>query len=72
MMKQQVNIRKLSTWREYLIAVLVTSVIVAVAWFVGRDQPTPAWISNYLIPGLGWLGLILIIIVIFDWIRKRL
>jgi hypothetical protein len=46
--------------------------IAAFAWVVGRDDPVPDWINGFLIPGLGWLGLILIAIVIGDWIRTRL
>jgi hypothetical protein len=38
------------------------------AWIVGRDDPMRDWIRGLLIPGLGWVGLILIV----DSIRQRL
>jgi hypothetical protein len=55
-----------------LIALAVTTVIVVAAWFVGRDRSVPGWIENWLVPGLGWLGLFLIIIAVASEVRKRL
>jgi len=50
----------------------MTAIVVTAAWFVGRDKPVPNWIQNYLVPGLGWFGLVLILIVLVSWIRKKL
>lgn len=45
-------------------------VLVAIAgYIIGRDQPVPPWIERHLIPGLGWFGLILIAIIVFDWLK---
>lgn len=45
--------------------------IATAGYFVGRDKPVPHWIERYLVPGLGWLGLILILIVVADWLKSR-
>jgi len=51
---------------------LLMAVITAAGYLVGRDQPIPIWIDRFLLPGLAWLGLILIVIIALDWISKRL
>lgn len=53
------------------IAIVITIVIAAVAYFVGRDRPVPVWIENFLIPALGWLGVVLIVLAAADWLRER-
>jgi hypothetical protein len=45
--------------------------IAGLAWFVGRDDPVPAWITDLLIPVLSVLVLILVAILILDWVRQR-
>ncbi len=49
--------------------VLMTTIATA-GYLTGRNRPTPPWIEHYLIPGLGWLGLVLIMIVVVDWLRN--
>jgi uncharacterized membrane protein YkvI len=71
MPRKEINLRTLPTWLQYTIAVTVVGVVAAAAWFVGHEKLVPACIEHYLSPGLGWLGLLLIIIVIVDWFRKR-
>jgi len=62
----------LPQWLRYVIAMVVVAVVAAAGWFVGRENPVPPWIERYLIPGLGWLGLLLIVIAVGDWIRRRI
>lgn len=71
MPRKSLNLDNLPQWLQYGIALAITAVVVAAAWIVGRDQPVPAWIETYLIPGLAWFGLILIAIVVADWFRQR-
>jgi hypothetical protein len=54
-----------------MIALAVIAIVVILAWFTGRDNPIPPWIVICLIPALAWFGLILIILAMRDWLRKR-
>lgn len=71
MTAKNINLDNLPSWLQYLIAILVMAMIASIGWFVGRDSPVPDWIQRYLIPGLAWLGLLLIVLAVVDWIRRR-
>jgi hypothetical protein len=54
--------------------VLAIAVIVAIAlagWWTGRDRPVPAWISQGLVPWLGWAYLALVAVALVSWWRRR-
>ena len=72
MERKRMDLDRLPTWLQYIVALAVTAVVVIAAWLVGRDNPVPAWIDNYLIPGLGWVGLCLIVVIVVSEIKKRL
>lgn len=55
---------------QYTITIILMIAIATAGYFVGRNNPTPAWIDQYLIPGLGWLGLVLMSIVAIDWLMN--
>ncbi len=71
-MRRKVTLETLPQWLKYLIALTLVSIVVTAAWFVGHNKPVPNWIENYLIPGLGWLGLVLILLVVIDWLKNML
>lgn len=66
MSKEEIDLKKLSVWIQYTIALSVTAIIVTVGWFVGRNQPVPTWLTTYLIPVLGWLYIVLLSYVIIS------
>ena len=70
--RKKIDLQKLPTWLQYTIAIIVINAIVIPGYIVGRDQAVPDWIENYLIPGLGWLGLVLILLVVIDWLKNIL
>ena len=72
MKRNKIDLTQLPKWQQYLIALVIVAIVVAAALVTGKDNPVPAWISQYLIPGLGWLGLILILLAVGDWVGKRL
>jgi peptidoglycan/LPS O-acetylase OafA/YrhL len=72
MSRKKVSLDNLPRWLQYTIAAVLMGAIAAAGYLVGRDEPTPAWIEQGLVPVLGWVALILIIIVAADWIRRRL
>jgi peptidoglycan/LPS O-acetylase OafA/YrhL len=67
----RINLRKgLPAWIRYPLAIAIVAAISIGAWIVGRDRPTPAWISEGLVPALGWIYLVLVAIAVVHWIRK--
>lgn len=70
--RKKIDLQKLPTWLQYTIAIIVINAIVIAGYLVGRDKPMPYWIENYLIPGLGWLGLVLILLIVIDWMKNIL
>jgi hypothetical protein len=55
-------------------AAVAVTLIVAVslgAWWVGRDRPVPAWISDGLVPLLGWACIVLALLGLVSWWRRR-
>jgi len=58
--RKRVDLKRLPRWLQYAIALAVTAVVVALAWQTGKDRPVPGWIQDYLVPALGWIGLILL------------
>lgn len=57
-------------WR-YAVALLIVGVVVAGAWWVGRDRPVPEWIGGTLVPALGWVYLLLLAVVLLRWLQRR-
>lgn len=57
---------------RYAIAASITAVVALAAWWWGRDEPVPAWISEWLVPALGWTWLALAAAVaIYAVVRRR-
>jgi membrane protein DedA with SNARE-associated domain len=67
----KVSFNSFPRWLQYTVASVVMGGIAAAGYFVGHNNPVPLWINQWLIPVLGWLGLLLIIIVAVEWIRQR-
>jgi hypothetical protein len=70
-MPKRFDLEQLPRWLQYTIASVIMAVIATVGYFVGRDQPVPPWIEDFLIPALGVLGLIGIVLIVVDWLRQR-
>jgi len=56
---------------QYAITILLMAAITIAGYLVGRSEPIPAWIDRLLMPGLAWLGLVLLAIIALDWLRNR-
>lgn len=65
------NNQKLRIWPHYTVAIIVSVAIGLAGYLVGRDNPVPPWIENFLIPALAWLGVVLILLAVGDWLRQR-
>jgi hypothetical protein len=69
--RKRVNLKTLPAWLQYLIALAVIAAVAAAAWIVGKDKAIPSWITNYLIPILGWSYIVLALCVIVSGFLKR-
>ena len=65
------NYHRFRTWFPYITATIVTGAIALAGYLVGRNRPVPPWIETFLIPALGWLGVVLIVLAAADWLRQR-
>jgi hypothetical protein len=64
--------RSLAPAARWGLALAIVAAVVLLAWHVGRDRPVPAWISDRLVPALGWIYLALVAVALVHLIRKRL
>lgn len=70
-MPRRLDLEQLPRWLQYTIGGIVMAVIAAAGYLVGRDQPIPTWIEDFLLPALAVFGLALIVLVLVDWLRHR-
>jgi hypothetical protein len=56
-------------WR-YALAIAIVVVVSLAAWIVGRDTPPPSWITDWLIPALGWIYIVLFAIAAVYLLRR--
>jgi hypothetical protein len=69
--RRRVDLFRLPAATRNALALAVVAVVVALAWWVGGDQPVPGWVSDGLIPALGWLVLALAAWRLVAWLRRR-
>jgi hypothetical protein len=74
-MKQQrirINLtQRLSPAARWSLAASVVAAVSIIAWALGRDRPIPAWISDGLVPALGWIYLALLCVAAVHLLRRR-
>ncbi|HWK90208.1 MAG TPA: hypothetical protein VNP72_09440 [Longimicrobium sp.] len=66
-----VDLRRMPWPLRYGLSLLIIAAVVAAAWFMGRDDPVPSWISHRLVPILGWTYLALVAIALAGAVRRR-
>lgn len=66
------DLKKLPAPLKYLVSLVLIAVVVGAARYVGGDRPTPAWITDKLIPVLGWVYLALCVYLIVYYVARRL
>jgi hypothetical protein len=71
MPKQSFDLHRLPAWLQYLISLAVVVAVVAVAWWSSGGRAAPAWITDYLIPLLGWALIALLAYAIIRRIIRR-
>jgi len=63
--------RLLSPAARTALALAVVAAVSLAAWWVGRDDPVPAWITKGLVPLLGWIWLALAAVALASWWLRR-
>ena len=66
-----VNLHRLPWPLKYGISLLVIAGVATAAWLVGRGRPVPPWITNWLVPSLGWIWLALAAVALAGALRRR-
>ena len=64
--------RSMPRWALFALSAAVIAAVAGAAWWIGRDQPVPAWITRYLVPSLGWIYIGLAVVALAGyWQRRR-
>jgi hypothetical protein len=69
--ERQIDLRRLPTWAQYAIALVIVTVVALAAWYVGKDQPVAGWITTFVIPALGLAYATLFLVAAGRWIVRR-
>lgn len=69
--RKKVDLKSLPVWLQYSIALLTAAIIFALAWYVGKDKPMPDWIQDYIMPNLGWVGIVLLSYFFIRWLVNK-
>jgi hypothetical protein len=70
--RQRVDLfRLLSPLARTALALAVVVAVSLAAWWTGRDDPVPPFITDVLVPLLGWLWLALAAFAFVSWWRRR-
>jgi hypothetical protein len=70
--RRRIDLRQLPPAARTALALLVVAAVALAAWWLGRDDPVPAWISDRLVPLLGWAWLALAAVALFArWQQRR-
>jgi hypothetical protein len=64
----RVDLKRLPLAVQYAIAIAVAVGVMTMAWRVGRHRPTPAWLTDVLIPIWQWVG----VTILFGFILAAL
>jgi hypothetical protein len=72
MTREIIDLRKLPRWQQYSIAFSALAVAVTAAWMIGKDQPSPSWLTTKIISVLGWVYIgLFVAVMIAHRVRKK-
>jgi hypothetical protein len=67
-----IDLRRLPVGWQYVIALTTVAVVVGLAVRFGEHRPAPRWLSDWLIPALGWVVLVVFGFRLARWLMRRL
>jgi hypothetical protein len=51
-----IDLHRLPEWLQYAIALPVVAAVVTLVWLTRDQHPTPAWMTDYVLPAVTWGG----------------
>ncbi len=72
MPRKKVDLTKLPSWQQYLIATIVVGLVVGLVYVLKGKQPIPPWIQTYLTEKADVTAVVLVALFIFVWLVRRL
>ena len=69
----RIDLHRFPVWIQYLIALSVVAIVTLLAWHF--RNPTPQWVTEWVVPALSWIGLCLIVTGVswhvYHWWRQE-
>lgn len=69
--RRRVDLSRLAPRTRTALALAIVVAVSLAAWWSGRDDPVPPFITDVLVPALGWLWLALAAFALVAWWRRR-
>ena len=71
MTRIRVDLHRLPQWLQYAIAIVVSALVMWLAWRVGRNRPDPPWLGPFMYIWLR-VGTFLLVFFIVKWLVNKI
>jgi Na+/alanine symporter len=70
-MRRKVDLRRLTPWKQRLVALTVVAAVVLSAWLLGGVRSIPTWVSRFVLPLLGLFYILALAYTVRARLRER-